>query len=409
MLVEERVEGDTLFLTVSDDGPGISERSMHNLFQVGYSTKFDPETGNINRGVGLPAVKSLTEELGGSVSVESQPGRGAFFRGAAAHRVKGREEREMRIYIAEDDPSVIGGAGGYPGEQRTGPGAAPARRGAPDPERIMVLDPDLVLVDLLMPGRDGIQLVRELKELGSRAKFVMISQVSAKELIAKAYQAGVEFFIQKPINLIEVRQVVGNVIRQMENEGPSTPSRACFRAGSPSPPPGGAAGGVAPAHPVHPEPAGHGRGEGGPGTSWSCASSCWSRKADGLSDRGWAPLCSQLSDSPKTMEQRVRRAVERGWAISPAWGGGLWERVLSPSMPRCSSPFLRCGLRWPIWRGKRGRGKVNLRKIPGRHADPDRGILKGTAGRTGTTSRGGQLVKKPSCKGVPLPAGDGIN
>ena len=94
VLVEERVEGDTLFLTVSDDGPGISERSMHNLFQVGYSTKFDPETGNINRGVGLPAVKSLTEELGGSVSVESQPGAGrAFFRGAAAHRVKG-EKRE---------------------------------------------------------------------------------------------------------------------------------------------------------------------------------------------------------------------------------------------------------------------------------------------------------------------------
>ena len=122
VLVEERVEGDTLFLTVSDDGPGISERSMHNLFQVGYSTKFDPETGNINRGVGLPAVKSLTEELGGSVSVESQPGRGAFFRGAAAPPCEGGEEREMRIYIAEDDPSVIGGAGGYPGEQRTGPG-----------------------------------------------------------------------------------------------------------------------------------------------------------------------------------------------------------------------------------------------------------------------------------------------
>ena len=73
VLVEERVEGDTLFLTVSDDGPGISERSMHNLFQVGYSTKFDPETGNINRGVGLPAVKSLTEELGGSVSVDGSP------------------------------------------------------------------------------------------------------------------------------------------------------------------------------------------------------------------------------------------------------------------------------------------------------------------------------------------------
>ncbi len=124
----------------------------------------------------------------------------------------------MRIYIAEDDPSVIGVLEDILESSALGRVCGASEEGAPDPERIMALDPDLVLVDLLMPGRDGIQLVRELKELGSRAKFVMISQVSAKELIAKAYQAGVEFFIQKPINLIEVRQVVGNVIRQMENE-----------------------------------------------------------------------------------------------------------------------------------------------------------------------------------------------
>ena len=49
-------------------------------------------------------------------------------------------------------------------------------------------------------------------------------------------------------------------------------------------------------------------------------------------------------------------------------------------------------------RGKGGRGKVNLKKIPGRHADPDRGILKRTAGRPGTTSGAASLSKKPSCK-----------
>lgn len=142
----------------------------------------------------------------------------------------------MRIYIAEDDPSVIGVLEDILESSALGRVCGASEEGAPDPERIMALDPDLVLVDLLMPGRDGIQLVRELKELGSRAKFVMISQVSAKELIAKAYQAGVEFFIQKPINLIEVRQVVGNVTGRWRTRGPSTPSRACFRAGSPSPP-----------------------------------------------------------------------------------------------------------------------------------------------------------------------------
>lgn len=67
------------------------------------------------------------------------------------------------------------------------------RRGAggsgPDP----ALNPDLILVDLLMPQKDGIQVVRELKEQGCRAKFIMISQVSNKEMVAKAYLAGWTF------------------------------------------------------------------------------------------------------------------------------------------------------------------------------------------------------------------------
>ena len=141
----------------------------------------------------------------------------------------------MRIYIAEDDPSVIGVLEDILESSALGRVCGASEEGAPDPERIMALDPDLVLVDLLMPGRDGIQLVRELKELGSRAKFVMISQVSAKELIAKAYQAGVEFFIQKPINLIEVRQVVGNVIRQMENERALHTIQSVFQSREPQP------------------------------------------------------------------------------------------------------------------------------------------------------------------------------
>jgi len=72
--VDVRQMGNRLALTVRDNGPGISERAMHNLFQVGYSTKFDPETGNINRGVGLPAVQYMVEELGGEIRVDSDKG-----------------------------------------------------------------------------------------------------------------------------------------------------------------------------------------------------------------------------------------------------------------------------------------------------------------------------------------------
>lgn len=74
-----RVGEETLTLTVTDDGPGITERGMKNLFQVGYSTKFDPSTGNINRGVGLPAVQHIVESLSGSISVESRLKEGTSF------------------------------------------------------------------------------------------------------------------------------------------------------------------------------------------------------------------------------------------------------------------------------------------------------------------------------------------
>ncbi|MBQ8389381.1 MAG: ATP-binding protein [Oscillibacter sp.] len=77
--VDCRVGEETLTLTVKDDGPGITERGMKNLFQVGYSTKFDPGTGNINRGVGLPAVQHIVESLEGAITVGSRPNEGTVF------------------------------------------------------------------------------------------------------------------------------------------------------------------------------------------------------------------------------------------------------------------------------------------------------------------------------------------
>ena len=77
--VECRAGENMLTITVKDDGPGISQRGMKHLFQVGYSTKFDPDTGNINRGVGLPAVQHIVENLGGTVEVTSQKGEGTCF------------------------------------------------------------------------------------------------------------------------------------------------------------------------------------------------------------------------------------------------------------------------------------------------------------------------------------------
>lgn len=100
-----------------------------------------------------------------------------------------------RIIADHDLGSVIGEAGD----------------GSDALREIAALGPDIVLIDLLLPGVDGITLVEALKAECPRTCFVMLSQVADKDMVGKAYQAGVDFFITKPINVIEVVSVIARV------------------------------------------------------------------------------------------------------------------------------------------------------------------------------------------------------
>lgn len=71
--------------------------------------------------------------------------------------------------------------------------------------------PDIVLMDLLMPDQDGIETINSLQTQGCRSKFVMISQIENGDMVGLAYRSGIEFFIRKPINRIEVEVVLHKV------------------------------------------------------------------------------------------------------------------------------------------------------------------------------------------------------
>jgi two-component system response regulator YcbB len=74
---------------------------------------------------------------------------------------------------------------------------------------------DVLIIDLLMPIRDGLETVHDLGNdfLG---KTIMLSQVEDKEMIGKAYSFGVEYYITKPINRVEVIGVIQRVIEHMQ-------------------------------------------------------------------------------------------------------------------------------------------------------------------------------------------------
>lgn len=69
---------------------------------------------------------------------------------------------------------------------------------------------DILIIDMLMPERDGVQAVKDIKA-GFAGKIIMLSQVEDKELIGNAYQLGVDYYITKPLNRTEVVSVLRSV------------------------------------------------------------------------------------------------------------------------------------------------------------------------------------------------------
>lgn len=121
----------------------------------------------------------------------------------------------MRIFIVEDDKNIVKILEKIIIDKNLGDVIGKAYDGVSALKDIKVLKPDIVLVDLLMPGKDGISLIKEVKSIYSDIQFIMISQVSSKDMVAKAYQSGIEYYISKPINAIEVQTVIKKVIERL--------------------------------------------------------------------------------------------------------------------------------------------------------------------------------------------------
>ena len=265
----------------------------------------------------------------------------------------------MRIYSVEDDISVISILEDIVEREGLGSLVGDTTEGEPDLEHILAVDPDLVLIDLLMPGKDGIQVVRELRERGSQAKFIMISQVSSKEMIAKAYTAGVEFFIQKPINLIEVRNVIRSVSKQIENERALKAIQSVFASRETA------------TAPRDPQDRQRRRikyilsqlGMAGEKGAQDITKMCLYLLEEGqtASQMGVSALCAALSDGPRTMEQRARRAVEKGMSHIASLGVEDYNNELFVRYAARLFSFPEVRREMSYHQGKGAGGKVNLK------------------------------------------------
>ncbi|CAG9607811.1 response regulator [Pseudoneobacillus rhizosphaerae] len=81
-------------------------------------------------------------------------------------------------------------------------------------EVVKASNPDLILMDIVMPDKDGIEALKEIKELQPNAKVVMASSVGTNDLLKSAIKNGAYDFIQKPISHDAVQNILTKVLKE---------------------------------------------------------------------------------------------------------------------------------------------------------------------------------------------------
>lgn len=208
-----------LSVSVRDSGPGIAADQLPDLFRGGKTVEnplADPSPG---LRVGLPLAKQITEAMGGALQVESYPGQGSLFTftipisAAAAEEpapllTEPVEPTSTRVLLVEDN-SVA---------QRFMTTLLERRGYAVTlaPDGLAALDEagrqqfDLILMDLQMPGIDGIETARRLRQTESAATVPIIACTAnpSSEVRADCTAAGMNDFLSKPVNSAELFTVL---------------------------------------------------------------------------------------------------------------------------------------------------------------------------------------------------------
>lgn len=218
----------------------------------------------------------------------------------------------MKIFIVEDDINVVRILKIIIENKELGEVVGSSLNGIDGLKQISILKPDIVIVDLLMPGKDGITLVSEAKKILPNIQFIMLSQVTNKEMVTKAYESGIEFYINKPVNAIEVERVLKNLIQSIEMNRTLSKIQSMFNSNDT----------VVESNPMPKEKEHIGKlkllmqrigimGEIGSDDIISIVDFLISNNKS-MSDYTMKELCAMFSDNPKSMEQRIRRTANVG-------------------------------------------------------------------------------------------------
>ncbi len=220
-------DGVHVAVSVSDDGRGIAPERLGQLFRK-YAAAGDRD-GGVGGGLGLAICRGLVEAHGGRIRAESGGvGLGARFTftlpvAGTAVAVPDRPDRPgaeteaVPILVVDDDPETLRHVRDTLAEAGYAPLVTGDHGGLA--QIIRAEKPRLVLLDLMLPGTDGIELMQTVPELADMP-VIFISGYGRDETIVRALEAGADDYIVKPFSPTELTARIRAALRRRSNPVP---------------------------------------------------------------------------------------------------------------------------------------------------------------------------------------------
>ena len=227
ILVSAARDGAEVSVSVTDGGEGVPPERLPHLFRRHAGTGRDGGARG-GSGLGLVICKGLVEAHGGRIRAESAgvgrgtrvtftllaaPGEGDAAEPALAGRSRGRTP----VLVADDDPHALRqardalAAAGYDPVTTTEPGRIP--------RLLETRRPALAVLDLVLPGVDGVELMRTLPGLAD-IPVIFLSAYGEGGTVARALEAGAADYVVKPFSPAELAARVALALRRQSPPAP---------------------------------------------------------------------------------------------------------------------------------------------------------------------------------------------
>ena len=234
-------DGVHVAFSVADDGVGVPAERLPHLFRK-FSRLDGEERGReiAGSGLGLAICKGIVEAHGGRIRAESDGlGLGSRFTFTLpaveeavtlppprSRRRRTKTGERPRVLCVDDDPQMLR----YVRDALAKAGYAPVVTGDPEEvSRLMAEEtPRLVLLDMMLPGSDGMELMKDIREV-SDAPVIFLSVNGQEEVVARAFDMGAADYVVKPFSATELAARIRAALRKRAAPELAQPSEPYVR------------------------------------------------------------------------------------------------------------------------------------------------------------------------------------